>query len=256
MFLFPSRRLAPIPLPYSTEVHCHILPGIDDGAPDPASSIALIGELQKMGINRIIATSHITEGTFPNRRQSISDAFSRLSSEAASAGVTLPPISLAAEHRIDDDFLRLSPADIMPLSATTTESGDNSGELPYLLVENSYAVERADLDSILFDLRLRGFRPVLAHPERYLYYHAHRDRYEALHAGGTLFQVNLLSLAGHNGKEVKKTSEWLLQSGFVDFLGSDIHHMRHASAIHDYLTSSASRRHFKLVEGRLLNDTI
>lgn len=252
MFLFPSRRHDPMPLPYTTEVHCHVLPGIDDGAPDPSASIALISRLQEMGVTRIIATSHITEGTFPNRHATIADAYRRLQAEADAQRVTLPPISLAAEHRIDDDFLRLDSQDIMPLVGPGSDRPDS----PLLLVENSYAVQRADLDSILFDLRIKGYRPVLAHPERYLYYHSHRDRYEALHASGTLFQVNLLSLAGYNGKDVRKVAEWLLEHDFIDLLGSDMHHLRHADAIREYLASSASRRHFNHLEGRLLNDSL
>lgn len=81
----------------------------------------------------------------------------------------------------------------------------------FLLVENPFVQEAWDLDNRLFDLNVKGYRPVLAHPERYTYYFPHPERYEQIHAAGTLFQVNLLSLAGYYGKEIKRVAEILVE---------------------------------------------
>lgn len=97
----------------------------------------------------------------------------------------------------------------------------------------------------------------MAHPERYYYYfEEHPERYEQLHRAGTLFQINVLSLAGAYSKKEKRTAEKLIEKGFVDFLGTDLHNFRHADAIDAYLTTKDARRHFEALEGRLLNDKV
>jgi tyrosine-protein phosphatase YwqE len=114
----------------------------------------------------------------------------------------------------------------------------------YLLVENSFIQEPWNIDSILFDLQVKGFKPILAHPERYRYYsNNNRQRYEALHASGTMLQINVLSLAGYYGKTEKATAEWLIEKHLADFIGTDLHNYDHADAIDAYLTSRDSKRH-------------
>ena len=112
------------------------------------------------------------------------------------------------------------------------------------------------LDDIMFDIQLKGYRPILAHPERYPYYAMRHDRYRALHNAGVKFQVNLLSLAGYYGVGPKQTAEWLIDNDFCDFLGSDMHGERHAVVIEDYITTKEWRKIAKKLDGRLLNDKI
>ena len=110
---------------------------------------------------------------------------------------------------------------------------------------------------LIFDLKVKDYTPILAHPERYVYYWGHnRHRYKELHELGLLFQINLLSLAGYYGKHEKSAAEWLIDNYLVDFIGSDIHGMRHIDAIDAYLRSKSSRKHFEKLHGHLLNDTI
>ena len=87
----------------------------------------------------------------------------------------------------------------------------------YILVENSFIQEPWNVEQVLFDLKVKGYKPILAHPERYSYYHNRFERYDAIYRSGTMFQVNLLSLAGYYGKAEKKTAEMLVEKNMVNF---------------------------------------
>lgn len=227
---------------YHTDVHCHLVPGIDDGVRDPESGAALVERQRTWGINRIICTPHITQDTFENTPEIISAAFAQLKDAVDKAGTDVR-LEYSAEHRLDPFFLsELEKGHIRPMPND------------YLLVENSFVQEMWQLDQLLFDLALKGYKPILAHPERYHYYITNHDRYKQLHNARILFQVNLLSLAGYYGKEQKQTAEWLIANGMVSFLGSDMHGVRHADAIEHYLQSKDYRKHSAALQGRILND--
>lgn len=226
------KKKEPARLWFKTDIHCHIIPGIDDGSPDPQTSVELIERMQGWGIERIIASPHVTQDTFENTPQTIAPALDSLHDALSSKGMTIP-VSNSAEYRIDENFLnQIEQGMIMPLPDD------------YLLVENSFIQEPLNLDQTLFDLQVRGFKPILAHPERYRYYHiGNKKRYESLHASGIQFQVNLLSLTGYYGKTEKATAEWLIEKEMADFIGTDLHNHRHADAIDAYLSSRDCRRH-------------
>lgn len=241
--IFTSKK-APAKLPFHTDIHCHIVPGVDDGSPELAKSVELAGRMADWGIERIFLSPHVTQDTFENTPETLAGPFAELQQGITEAGV---PVKLAmhAEYRIDEFFLKqIEEGNLRPMPGN------------YLLVENSFAQEPWGLDQLLFDLRLKGFVPVLAHPERYLYYSLNnRERYQKLHDTGLLFQINLLSLAGAYGKSEKQTAEWLLERGMVDFIGSDLHRRGHADAIDAYLRSRDFTRHSRHFN-TLLNDTI
>lgn len=243
MFNFLKKR-QPAALPVATDIHCHIIPGIDDGSPDPAISAELIERMISWGFRRIIASPHVTQDTFENTPATIAPALEALKGELSARNIGID-LSHHAEYRLDEFFMQQAEAgNLRPLPGN------------YLLVENPFAQEPWNLDQILFDLRLKGFTPILAHPERYPYYSQYRrERYEQLHSAGTLFQINLLSLAGHYGKLEKQTAEWLIKENMVDFLGTDLHHHRHADSIEAYLTSRDATRHFSAMT-HLLNDSL
>ena len=149
----------------------------------------------------------------------------------------------AAEYRLDELFLDHMEKDIlMPYPNN------------YILVENSFIQEPWNVEQVLFDLKVKGYKPILAHPERYSYYHNRFERYDAIYRSGTMFQVNLLSLAGYYGKAEKKTAEMLVEKNMVNFLGTDLHNHRHADAIEGYLASKDYRRHSLALQSRICND--
>ncbi len=227
---------------FSTDIHCHIVPGIDDGSPDASTSADLIERMQKWGINRILASPHVTQTTFENDHSTIDPALAELHEELKRRGNGIE-VTNHAEYRIDDLFMsRLESGDIMPLPGN------------YLLIENSFMQEPWNLDNIVFDLQVKGYFPILAHPERYPYYYNKKDRFRNLHNAGLLFQINLLSLAEAYGKAEKKVAEFLIKEGLVDFIGTDLHRMSHADRIDAYLTTSDAHSHMADLSSLVMND--
>lgn len=242
MFDFLFKKRQPRKLWYSTDIHSHVIPGIDDGSPDADTSLQLINRMRNWGISRIIASPHVTDETFMNTKETITPAFEALKHALNRAGDTMP-VSHTAEYRIDELLMQnIADNTLMPYPNN------------YLLIENSYLQEPWNLDQLLFDLQVRGLKPIMAHPERFTYYHQRRQRYHELHDAGALFQINVLSLAGYYGKPEKHMAEYLIENDLVDFCGTDLHHFRHADAIDKYLRSSESVRHAKALQNRIFND--
>lgn len=230
MLNFFKKKSEPAELCFHTDIHCHILPGVDDGSPDVATSAELVERMASWGLKRIIATPHVTQETFENTPDILDPALEELHTELQRRGIDIE-LSRSAEYRIDDFFKRqLENGLITPFPNN------------FLLVENSFLQEPWELDNFLYELKLKGFRPILAHPERYIYYRQYRpERYEQIYRSGTFLQINLLSLTGYYGKEEKKTAEKLIDRGFVSFIGTDLHKHHHADKIEEYLTTKAYR---------------
>lgn len=238
-----SRRKEPAQLFYDTDVHCHILPGVDHGAQDMSQSLELLHREFDMGIRRVVCTSHVTESSFENTRASLTAAFDLLCDEVKRQQLPIE-LFLSAEYRIDDYFMREYKADdLVPMPGN------------WLLIENSFQQELMELDELIFDLQVNGYNLIMAHPERYAYYAHRRERYESLHNAGVKFQVNLLSLAGYFGGSARDTALWLIKNNLVDMLGSDMHYTGHADAIADYLTSKEWRRLSAELEPHIINDS-
>lgn len=230
-------------LPFATDIHCHLTPGIDDGSPDVDKSVQLLTYMEKWGIRRIVMTPHVTEDTFENTPATIDPAFGILVAGAREAGIGIDLLPPSGEYRMDNFFVEsLARGLVRPMPGG------------YLLVENSFSVEPWDVDKLLFDLTLKGYKPVLAHPERYIYYHSVPDRYRQLHDRGVFMQCNILSFAGYYGREIKHMACRMLENGLVDFLGTDLHGMRHAEAMEHFMGSRDFRNLSRRVTGCILND--
>ena len=243
MFNF-FRKKAEIKLPYCTDVHNHILPGVDHGATDIENALDLIKEQMSMGITRFIFTPHITKSTFENTPDTINAAYAIFKEAIEQSGLDIK-FSVSAEYLLDEFSLNQFSNDIfIPMPQE------------HILLENAFQQERIDLDEIIFDIQTKGFTPIMAHPERFPYYATRKERYKHLHNAGALFQVNLMSFAGYFGRTARSNAEWLLENNLIDFLGSDMHNMQHARIIKEYLQSKDFRKISKKLEGRLLNDTL
>ena len=228
---------------YHTDVHCHLLPGVDHGSPDVATSLELLGLQQQMGINHIIATSHVTKATFENTPETLRPAYDTLCKAVADAGMDMH-IDLSAEYRIDEFSLaQFKDNRFLPYPGN------------YLLLENAFQQEILGMDDLINELQLKNFYPILAHPERYDYYGRHRERYTQLHNAGVCFQINLLSFTGYFGGRAKETAQWLLEHDYIDFLGSDMHNRQHAEILMDFIGSKDYNRLADRLRTRLLNDT-
>lgn len=240
--IFSRKTKEPAELCFHTDIHCHVIPGIDDGARDADTSVRLIEAMRGFGINRIIASPHVTQGTFENDRSTIEPALDTLRDALRSSGIDID-ISHSAEYRIDELFMsRLENNDLMLLPND------------YILIENSFMLEPWNLDQLVFDLQVKGLKPILAHPERYAYYYTSKDRYQTLHNAGLSLQINLLSLAGAYGKEERNIALYLIKNGLVDFIGTDIHNRRHIAAITNYLTTKNAYSDMNSLRGMVQND--
>lgn len=217
--LFKSKPVLKDLIPdHHIDIHSHLLPGIDDGAKTIEDTLRLTRALEGFGISEFITTPHIIQHVWDNTHEQI------LAKKAVTTAVLeknhiTAPFRAAAEYLMDDQFVRLF----------------QSGELltlkdKYVLVEMSYINAPIQLYSILFDLQVAGYIPVLAHPERYLFYHNNFNEYTKLQRAGCLFQLNLLSVVGYYGAGITKIAEQLLQKGMYTYVGSDVHHDNHIAA--------------------------
>ena len=200
------------------DIHSHLLPGIDDGAKNFQDTLRLTKALQAIGVSEFITTPHIIQHVWDNT----SDAIQSKKQETIlqlEKNEIIVPFRAAAEYLMDDQFVRLFE------SGQLLTLKDN-----YVLVEMSYINAPIQLYSILFDLQVAGYIPVLAHPERYLFYQNNFNEYAKLKKAGCLFQLNLLSIVGYYGAGITKTAEQLLQKGMYNYVGSDVHHDNHIAA--------------------------
>lgn len=217
-----------------TDMHSHLVPGIDDGAQTVEESLALITHLKELGFTSVVTTPHIKTDHYPNTPETIYEGLQLLDRAMKERGVFMP-IRAAAEYYIDDHFMQLL-EDGEPLLTIS----DNRE----LLVEFSFMFEPVRLFETLFRIQTAGYRPILAHPERYGFFHDKPNIYKELRQRGYMLQLNTISLSGYYGKTVKLIAEKLLAEGLYDYCGSDMHHDRHAQALRNMLGS----RHMAILE--------
>ncbi|MBB4801405.1 tyrosine-protein phosphatase YwqE [Flavobacterium nitrogenifigens] len=200
------------------DIHSHVLPGIDDGAQTISNSIELARSLEKIGISQIITTPHINHYVWNNSPEIIKSKLEE-TQNAFSENNIQTPIQSAAEYFIDDWFTEhLKEGKLLTLK-------DN-----YILVEMSYLNAPLTLYKTIFELQVAGYIPVLAHPERYTFFHKKFDEYKKLKDAGCLFQLNLLATVEYYGSKIANTADELLKKGMYDFCGTDVHHKNHIRA--------------------------
>jgi protein-tyrosine phosphatase len=211
--LFSRKRLSePVELGgLVTDMHSHLIPGIDDGSPTLEASIELIKGMQSLGYKKLITTPHIGSDVYKNTFDIIQQGVAVVRKELARQKINMQ-IEAAAEYLIDDGFISM-------LKNDNLQTFGNK----HILVELSYFHIPPNLFEITFELQIKGYKIILAHPERYLYWYNNMKIYEQLKDRGILFQLNMISLVGHYSVEVKKMAEKLIDAEMIDFLGSDLH---------------------------------
>ncbi|QKG53773.1 tyrosine-protein phosphatase [Hymenobacter sp. BRD67] len=228
-------------------MHSHLLPGLDDGAETLAHSLELLRELRTLGFRKLVMTPHIMGDFYKNTPTEIRAALTTLQAAAAEADLGDVELECAAEYYLDEWLGRKL--------ADGTELLSFGNEYKYILIETSYLNEPFNLQSVIFELKAAGYRPVLAHPERYVYFYGRFDDLKKLRQEyGVLFQLNLNSLAGYYSPAARQVAEKLIDEGLVDFVGTDTHHLRHTAALATKTVKSAYFR--KLMALPLLNNTL
>lgn len=217
--IFQSKPLLKDLIPDNyVDIHSHLIPGIDDGAKTFEDTLRLTKALQSFGTSQCITTPHIIQHLWDN-------TYKKIKTNEEVTGIALKknkvsiPFRAAAEYMMDEQFVKLFQSE----SLLTLKD-------KYVLVEMSYINPPIQLYNILFDLQVAGYIPVLAHPERYTFYHNNFEEYNKLKRAGCLFQLNLLSVVGYYGDGITKIAEKLLQKGMYSFVGSDVHHDNHIAA--------------------------
>jgi protein-tyrosine phosphatase len=227
------------------DMHSHLLPGIDDGLQELQQSVEFIKDLQNLGYKKLICTPHILSDLYPNSPETILPKLAMVRAALAEADIDIK-VEAAAEYMIDHEFTEL-------IAHSQKENLLTIGE-DFILVEMSFLSPSPNFDKVIFDLRMMGLQPILAHPERYNYYHHQFEQYERCKELGCKLQVNLLSISGAYGPHVKKVAIKLLKNRMADFLGTDMHHEKHLALLKKLATE---KDFYDLVAGaELLNKTL
>ena len=214
-----------------TDMHSHLLPGIDDGARDMDSSLQYIKGLNDLGYSRLVTTPHILWEMYPNTPDIIKSGAGMVQDKLDELGYPIK-FQAAAEYFMDEHFV-----EELKSKSTLLTIKDN-----LILVEFSMVTAPFDLMDILFELQLQNYQPIIAHPERYIYLRNKKTFFDELKEHGCLFQVNLLSLIGHYGTSVQEQAEYLIKKEYYDYAGTDLHSQRHVDALHKAASSPSLMR--------------
>ncbi len=235
------------PLDFSglrVDMNSHVLPGIDDGAPDSEVSRELISGLKDLGYEKLVATPHVIRDMYNNDPKTINGARRMMEDDLKAAGVEIP-LRAAAEYFMDDNFKQMVEKGTELLTIHENK----------VLVEFSFVTAPLDYKEQFFQLQINGYQPILAHPERYSYLWNRREMFDELKSIGCLFQLNILSLTGHYGKAAVEMAQYLIKKDYINLVGTDLHHSRHLDALR-HSSGIAETINDLLHSGRLLNPTL
>lgn len=229
-------------LPFRTDLHSHLIPGIDDGAQSIEESLDLLHRLEAIGYRRCVVTPHVMADSYRNSSQGIVAGLRELRDRAGEAGIGIE-LYAAAEYYLDEELLRrLKERDILCVGSD------------YLLFETSYYAAPINLEAAIYEIAASGYRPLMAHPERYRYVRDPEEFYGRLRKSGVAFQVNINSFGGHYGAEARRKAFLLAEMGWIDFLGSDLHHPRQAEFLRETVNSGILD--FVMDRNTILNDRL
>jgi len=205
-----------------TDMHSHLLPGIDDGSPDIESSVQLIRGLSELGYKKLITTPHVMWDMYKNTSEIINSSYEILQRRLTEENINIT-ISVAAEYFLDDHIKNLL-ANKEPLLTIKDKM---------VLVEFSMASEPIDLKEILFEMEMQGYQPVIAHPERYSYNERDLNFFDTMKNSGYVFQLNILSLVGMYGKSARTLAHHFIKQNYYELAGTDLHNQLHLRALND-----------------------
>jgi protein-tyrosine phosphatase len=243
MLFFSKKKTDPVDLSWlSTDMHSHLLPGIDDGSQDVATSIEMVKGFQALGYKKIITTPHILWEIYPNTPEVILAKQEEVKEAITTAGIDIE-FKAAAEYFIDEHFVQQLKEKIPLLTLSKN----------IVLVEFSMIAAPVDWQEVLFEMQMQNYQPVLAHPERYTYFGRKTELFDQLKDAGCWFQVNLLALTGYYGETVNDLAEYLLKKNYYDLAGTDLHHQKHLAQLKKLPSATLNRlRDSGLMKNHLL----
>ena len=242
---FKKKKRLEIPVELSrigVDMHSHFIPGIDDGAKTLDDSVEMITSMHELGYRKVITTPHIMSDFYKNSNKTILDGLATVKSKLAENNVPIE-VEACAEYYLDFDFERKLNEEKM------LTFGNN-----HILFEISYMNPPDNLFHVIFKMQTLGYKPILAHPERYNFWHTEFDKYETMVDKGVLLQMNINSLSGYYSLATKKIAEELIDKNMISFIGTDCHHTGHIKLLKDVVYEPHLK---KLIDsGNLLNQTL
>lgn len=225
-----------------TDIHSHLIPNIDDGSKSMDDSLLLAQGLADLGYKKAVTTPHIMSDYYRNTPEIIKDGLTDINQAFSKKNIPLT-VNAAAEYYIDFEFVsKIGKEELLTF-------GDN-----YILVEFSFVEPPRGIKEAFFELQTNGYKPILAHPERYVYWHENPTDLFALKDRDILFQINLLSLMGVYGGGSGKMGEILIENKMVEWLGTDLHNEHQLSLLKNYKIKESVAQ--KLSERTFLNQTL
>lgn len=223
-------------------MHSHMLAGLDDGVKSHEEAVQLIQNFHRLGYAKVITTPHIMSDYYRNEPEQILSKAVELNSILKEQQIPVI-VEAAAEYYLDENL-----ASKVNEQKRLLTFGANSN---YLLFETNFFSEPYILNEFIFNAITQGYKPVLAHPERYQY--MTMEKAEELRDRGVLLQVNIPSLVGYYGKPIERMAVNLIEAGWIDLLGSDCHNMLQCKAVE----SAFQNRNFKkALDLPLLNNSL
>ena len=217
------------------DVHCHLLPGIDDGPENMEESVEMIKFMKSLGYKGAVCTSHIFPDVYDNHADDMKRGVDKLQEELIKQNIDFK-LHASAEYMIDSSFIELA----------KSKSLLAFGKENYILMETGFTQANPYFDEAIYEVQCAGYSPILAHPERYGYLINGHDiqKYEEIFDKGIEMQINLFSLLGKYGRPSQLVAEKLLNKGYVQWIGSDIHRLsqipllekvNHTKTLHSFL---------------------
>mgnify|MGYP001389514885 CR=1 FL=1 len=242
MFSFFKKNKQVNSIPLETDIHSHLLPALDDGVKSLEESAQLIRQFIELGYKKIITTPHVMSDFYRNEPDVIFEKLEQLNKYLKTEKINIL-IEAAAEYYLDESLIERV----------------NKGEKlmtfgnKYLLFETNFITEPFQLKEFIFSITTLGYKPVLAHPERYQYLVTNFEKIEDLKNRDVLFQINIPSIIGVYSKPIQKLAIQLIEKGWVDFLGSDCHNQTQMNVLKDTIKNKYFK---KALELPLLNRSL
>ncbi|MEQ8908483.1 MAG: CpsB/CapC family capsule biosynthesis tyrosine phosphatase [Vicingaceae bacterium] len=238
-----EEKLEPIDLgQLKVDFHSHLIPAIDDGSKDMEDSLTMLRRFKEWRYQKVITTPHVMSDFYRNSPETILNGKEDVLKELQKQNIELE-FEAAAEYYLDETLeAKIKAKELLTF-------GDN-----YVLFELPFISEPPNLASAIFEMQTNGYKPILAHPERYGFWYKDFENYHEMKNKGVHLQLNILSFIGHYSPETQKIAERLVDEGLVSFLGTDCHNQ-----VHQELIEIARRKPYvhKLIEsGKLLNHTL
>ncbi len=227
----------------AVDIHSHLIPGIDDGVKTIDESIFLLRRMESMGFKKVITSPHVMADGYKNTPEIILSGRDQVR-EALKANAIDIEFDATGEYNIDEAmYERIEKKQLLPF-------GKN-----YIMVEMPFLAKPVIMGDIMYKLQTAGYNVILAHPERYSYFHENNfDAYNSLKDRNLLFQINIASLSGVYGKAAKFTAEKMINENMVNFVGTDMHGMKHLEILEQCLKQKYLAK--ILSYDKLLNKTL